>query len=432
MLGLLAIVAFVALNGFFVAAEFALVKLRATYQSGKEPAADDMVGQAVAKIDRYLSVTQLGITLASLGLGWVGEPTISALLHRPVLALTGRPPGPALETTIVVVAFTLLTFSHVLFGELVPKLVAIQRSNAVAKLSVWPLRVTFYVMWPFLWLLESSSRAILARFGLSLGHTESQLSEDEILGILAVHVARGHSAKDKQELLRRMMRFSQRTAKQAMVPRVDVLYVPIEIPGASALEFLRAHEYSRVPLSKGEELDEVVGYLYWKDFLRDAKNVRLPNLEGLRRDVLFVPETQGLVDVLRKMQAAQTPFAMVVDEYGGVSGLITMEDLLEEIVGEIRDELDVEARSIEKKGAGIWEVDGGVQLDELEHEGLVLGEHEESTTVGGAMLAAIGRIPRIGDKATIGGVPAEVMLVQRRRIMRVRLTEPPKPPKDEE
>ena len=429
MLGVLAILLFVALNGFFVAAEFALVKLRATYQGGKEPAKDDLVGQAVSKIDRYLSVTQLGITLASLGLGWIGEPAIATQVRRAVVGVIGHEPGHALETGIFAVSFAILTFAHVLLGELVPKLVAIQRSQAVAAFSVWPLRISYYLLWPGLFLLESSSRAILGRLGLTLHEGgEAAMSEEEIIGILAVHVARGHSAADKQELVKRMIRFSQRTAKQAMVPRVDVLYVPIDIPGASALEFLRAHEYSRVPLSKSEELDEVVGYLYWKDFLRDAKNVKLTNLNSLRRDVLFVPETQGLVDVLRKMQREQTPFAMVVDEYGGVSGLITMEDLLEEIVGEIRDELDEEALRVEKRAEDVWEVDAGVQLDELEHHGIDLGEHEVNATVGAAVLKGLGHIPRVGDRTDLGnGVRAEVLLVVKRRVLRVRLVVP-KPP----
>jgi CBS domain containing-hemolysin-like protein len=426
LLGVLAILLFVALNGFFVAAEFALVKLRATYQGGKEPAADDLVGQAVSKIDRYLSVTQLGITLASLGLGWIGEPAIAVQVRRAVVGVIGHEPGPGLETGIFAVSFAILTFAHVLLGELVPKLVAIQRSAAVAAFSVWPLRISYYLLWPGLFLLESSSRAILGRLGLTLHEGgEAAMSEEEIIGILAVHVARGHSAADKQELVKRMIRFSQRTAKQAMVPRVDVLYVPIDIPGASALEFLRAHEYSRVPLSKGEELDEVVGYLYWKDFLRDARNVKLPSLLPLRRDVLFVPETQGLVDVLRKMQKEQTPFAMVVDEYGGVSGLITMEDLLEEIVGEIKDELDEEALRVEKRGEDTWEVDAGVQLDELEHHGIGLGEHEVNATVGGAVQKALGHIPRVGDRGDLGdGVKFEVLLVVKRRVLRVRLVVP--------
>ena len=426
MLGLLAVAAFIAVNGFFVAAEFALVKLRATYQGGTPGKADDMVYQAVSKIDRYLSVTQLGITLASLGLGWIGEPALARVVRSGFLRASGHAPSEVGETAVVALAFAGLTYGHVLLGELVPKLVAIQRSQQVARAAVWPLKIAFYLLWPGLWVLEASSRAILARLGLSLSASgEAALSESEIIGILAAHVARGHGADDKQELVRRMMRFSQRTARQAMIPRVDVMYLPVGATGAAAMEFLRAQEYSRVPLSKGQEVDQVVGYLYWKDLMREAKSEQLASLEPLRRDVLFVPESQGLVNVLREMQRSRTPFAVVVDEYGGTSGIITMEDLLEEIVGEIRDESDVEALRIERRGAS-WEVDGGVMLDELASAGLDVGEHEGQATVGGAVLARFGRIPRVGDSVDLGGVRAEVTAVARRRVVRVRLH--PRPP----
>ena len=426
MLGLLAAAAFIALNGFFVAAEFALVKLRATYQ-GRAVAPDDMVGQAVAKIDRYLSVTQLGITLASLGLGWIGEPTIAHLGEDLFLRVAKRPAGETAETVIVVISFALLTYGHVVLGELVPKLIAIQRSQAVAKVAVWPLRIAFYAMWPGLWLLETSSRVILARLGIHMdAHAEARLSEEEIVGILALHVAQGHGADAKQDIVRRMMRFSQRKAKQAMVPRVDVHSLPISASGKEALEFFRQHQFSRVPLSKGPELDEVVGYVYGKDFFSEPSNVDLASLESLRRDVLFVPESQELVNVLRAMQKSQTPLAMVVDEYGGAEGLLTMEDLLEEIVGEIRDELDEETQRIEKKG-DVWEVDGGVLLDELHVIGLSLGDHGPATTMGGAVLTKLGRLPRLGDFAILGEARAEVIAIARRRIQRVRVSPVPKP-----
>jgi CBS domain containing-hemolysin-like protein len=419
VLGLLAVVFFLALNGFFVAAEFALVKLRATFPGSASQS--DMVAVAVSKLDRYLAVSQVGITVASLVLGWIGEPVISEMVGGGITSLLGHPLGRTADKVLSALSLAILTYVHVLLGEQVPKLFAIRRSRQVAELSAWPMRIAYYVMWPGLRLLEVSTNFVLRMLGLPAdAHGEANLSEDEILGILAAHVARGHGAEDKQDLIRRMLRFSQRTAKQAMVPRLDVLYVPMSIPGASALEFLRAHEYSRVPLSKGEELDEVVGYLYWKDFLRDAKNIRLPTLDPLRRDILFVPESQALVNVLREMQKTQIPMAVVVDEYGGTSGILTMEDLLEEIVGEIRDETDVEAQRIERR-ADVWEVDGGVQLDELESEGIEVGQHDEGTTVGGAVLEALGRIPRVGDVAELGKARAEVIAVARRRIVRVRL-----------
>ncbi len=279
-------------------------------------------------------------------------------------------------------------------------------------------------------MLEASSRVILTALGASMDtHSEAALSEDEILGILAAHVARGKGAESKQELVRRMMSFSDRTARQAMIPRVDVVYLPVASPGSAALEVLRSSEYSRIPLSKGREVDQVVGYLYWKDLLREPNAPSITSLEKLRREVLFIPELTPLVEVLRVMQRKNTPFAVVVDEYGGTSGILTMEDLLEEIVGEIRDESDVEVQRIERKGDG-WEVDGAVLLDELAGVGLDVGEHDQQDTIGGAMLSRLGRIPRLGDAIEMGLHKVEVIALARRRVTRVRLVAlaPQEPP----
>jgi CBS domain containing-hemolysin-like protein len=326
---------------------------------------------------------------------------------------------------IVGVSFTVLTFGHVLFGELVPKLAAIQRSESIARASVWPLKAVWVMLWPALWLLEASSRGILGLFGMRpSAHAEGELSEEEILGILAAYVGRGKAGDDKRELLQRIVRFSQRRARQAMIPRVDVVYLPVHTKIAKAVELLRAQQYSRVPLSKGDELDQVVGYLYWKDVVQvlPGTPAELSTVESLRRDVLFVPESQSLVHVLRSMQTAQIPFAVVVDEYGGASGILTMEDLLEEIVGEIRDEFDDEGSRVEKRGDA-WEVDGGMMIDELGSAvGLTADDETGPSTVGGALLSRLGRLPRVGDAVRIGNMKAEVVGLSRRRVTRVRLS----------
>ena len=433
VLELIAVAGFIALNGFFVAAEFALVKLRATYQEGaagsrKRDSRDDLVAHAVSKINSYLSVTQLGITLASLGLGWLGEPAIAHHLHAVIAKFHPGPLPHAVGTVVTGVSFAILTYGHVLLGELVPKLVAIQRTTAVARLSAWPLRLFYYLLYPGLWVLEASSRAILSRFGMAMDtHSEAALSEDEILGILAAHVARGRGAEAKQAMVRRFMRFTARTARQAMIPRVDVVYLPVASSGASALEQLRVSEYSRVPLSKGREIDEVVGYLYWKDLLRQASPASLASLEPLRRDVRYVPESTPLIDVLHEMQRTNTPFAVVVDEYGGTSGILTMEDLLEEIVGEIRDESDVELVRIERRG-DTWEADGAVTLDELAGAGLDPGDHDPQETLSSLVLGRLGRIARLGDTVASGSLRLEVIALARRRITRVRIAVVADPP----
>jgi CBS domain containing-hemolysin-like protein len=426
--GLLLAAVFIALNGFFVAAEFALVKLSTTLpHAPKAPREDRRVARArdvVARLDRYLSVTQFGITLASLGLGWIGEPAIELQIDRLVRFAIREEPGRALHIIAVAVAFGILTFSHVLFGELVPKLVAIQRSDDIAYGAARPLQLVFLIFKPLLWTLERATGVILRMMGMNAdAASEGTLSEEEMLGILAATAARSPGGKGKAELFERVGRFAERTARHAMVPRVDVFSLPITTTGEHAVRELRTHQYSRVVLTKEKNLDEVAGYLYAKDFILDPAATDLKDLASVRRDVLFVPEAQSLIRVLGEMQRTQTPIAVVVDEYGGTSGLVTMEDLLEEIVGEIRDELDVEAaRVVRVPNELAWDVDARATMEELRKIGVQVEEDEWAEAVGTAVLNRLGHIPRIGDRVELGAeATAEITSVSRRRIIRVRV-----------
>ncbi len=429
MLGLLLAVLFIAVNAFFVAAEFALVKISTTLPSQpKVPREEPRVQRArevVSRLDRYLSVTQFGITLASLGLGWIGEPALEGLIDRATFALLGREPGRFGHIASIALAFSVLTFGHVLFGELVPKLVAIQRPEKTALASAGPLHVVYLAFRPLLWVLERATSLILGLMGLSAdAGNEGTLSEDELLGILAANAARTPEGKGRSELFHRVARFGVRTARHAMVPRVDMFSIPMGTTGEEAIAQLRTHQYSRVVLTRDKSVDEIAGYLYAKDFLLDARAPLLPSLEGVRRDILFVPESQTLLQVLEDMQKSQTPIAIVVDEYGGTSGLLTMEDLLEEIVGEIRDELDVEHARIVKHGieADTYDVDARATIDELRPLGLHFDDGESSETVGTIVLQRLGRIPHIGDKVELSeDSVAEIIRMSRRRVVRVRL-----------
>jgi CBS domain containing-hemolysin-like protein len=420
----------IALNGFFVAAEFALVKVRATQlrsRARKGERSAILAETIVGRLDRYLSVTQFGITLASLGLGWIGEPTVSALLDRAAWSLLGaaRASG-AVHVVVEVLAFGILTFAHVLFGELVPKLIAIQRSEATALSSALPLRLVYLTFLPVLWLLERASRSILLSVGMSpdVGSVEGRFSEEEILAILAANATRGTRGRALAELVERVMRFSQRAARHSMVPRVDIVSLPIQTSGSAADDFLRVHQYSRVLLTNGRSVDEVSGYLYAKDFLLHADARMLSDLWPLRREVLFVPEVQNGVDLLREMQRKQVPIAVVVDEYGGTSGLVTMEDLLEEIVGEIRDEFDEEPQKVIRAPGPdeVWDVDGRAAMDELRAIGVPVPSADAGETVGAFVVELLGRLPRAGDKVEFArGVSAEVTGISRRRVTRVRV-----------
>ena len=429
MLGLFFAAVFILLNGFFVAAEFALVKVSTTLAHTKKAPREDprieRARKAVARLDRYLSVTQFGITLASLGLGWIGEPAVELQVQRLAELVLGHEPGKYLHYVVVVIAFAILTFGHVLFGELVPKLIAIQRSEEVAFGSARLLHLIYVAFQPLLWILEKATKVILRSMGMSSDTaSEGSLSEDELIGILAASASRSPGGKSRADLFERVARFANRTARHAMVPRVDVFTLPLSTPGDETAKQLRTHQYSRVILTKDRSVDEVAGYLYAKDFLLDPENVKLPNLEGVRRELLFVPETQSLLDVLRDMQKSQIPIAVVVDEYGGTSGLITMEDLLEEIVGEIKDELDVEAARVVKVAneESAWDVDARATMEELRHLGIHIEDADVAETVGVVVLNHLGRIPRIGDKVQLGSDgTAEITSVSRRRIIRVRI-----------
>ena len=249
------------------------------------------------------------------------------------------------------------------------------------------------------------------------------LSEEQILGILAAKTALSPGGKERGQLLERVVRFAQRSARHAMVPRVDGASLPVETSAEEAIAFLRAQQFSRVLLTRGRSLDEVAGYIYTKDFLLNEKALTEANLSTLRRDVLFVPETQGLVDVLRAMQQANTPIAVVVDEYGGTSGIVTMEDLLEEIVGEIRDEFDQEpARVVKVVGEeNAWDIDASAPMEELRAIGGHIEENISAEPIGAVVLEKLGRLPRKGDTVHIAAnVSATVTSLSRRRITRVR------------
>jgi CBS domain containing-hemolysin-like protein len=418
-LGLVAL--FVFLNGFFVAAEFALVKLRATQIERLAKRQDSAARSAVEvaqRLDRYLSATQLGITLASLGLGSVGEPAIT---HKLQALLT--PLGLASERTVhsiaIVVGFSVLTASHIIFGELVPKLVAIRSAEGVALAVARPLRVFYWMVFPGLIVLNGASSLLLRALGYpSLHHAEGALSEEEILGMLTQAYAKGRLAQSKRQLLERVARFTERTVRQVMVPRVDVFSLDADLSLDNALGRARVQGFTRFPVTEGGDLDRVVGYVNLKDVLFARE--RPATLRAAMREAPVVPEQMGLFELLRDMQRRQVPFAVVLDEYGGTSGIITLEDAVEEIVGEIRDEHDEEAPRTEVRADGAIVADGMCTPEDLRPHGVHLSE-EEADTVGGAVVAALGRLARPGDEVTLPGTPWTVRVenVRRRRVTRV-------------
>lgn len=410
---------FVALNGFFVAAEFALVKLRATQIERLAKRTDGASREVVAitqQLNRYLSATQMGITLASLGLGWVGEPAIA---HGLVAVATrlGVTVNATVHSVAFVLGFSALTALHIIFGELVPKLLAIGAAEKVALVVARPLRVFYWAAWPGLMAINAGASLVMRLLGFgSLQHAEGAMSEEEILGLLAQSYAKGKLSQPKRQLLERVIRFTERSVKAAMVPRVDITVLDADASLDEVLTRAREAGFTRYPVVVDGDLDQLVGYVNLKDLLLTPEPPK--SLRSVMRDPMALPETLGLFEAMQRMQEKQSPFAVVVDEYGGTSGIVTLEDVLEEIVGEIRDEHDDELARIETRGDGTLVADGLATLEELRAHGYDLGS-VGADTVGGAVLEALGRVAKVGDRVSLAGFELRVETLRRRRVARV-------------
>ena len=414
-------------NGFFVATEFALVKVRASRvrqlaEQGR--AAAIATEEMLAQLAAYLSACPVGITLASLALGWIGEPAFAGLI-RPWLAMLGPWAAGASHAIAVGVAFVLITVLHIVVGEQAPKIVAIARPEPVALAVALPMRVFYRVFYPFIQLLNRATRFLLAPLGISTDQREGHHTEEEARTILAESLAGGRASEVRRRLVERALEFANKRARQFMIPRADIVFLDVERPLPENLETARRLGYTRYPLVEGS-IDEVVGIVHIRDLA--AAEGRVTGSDELRRfarEPLFVPEASNADVLLRQFQSRRLHQAIVVDEYGGTSGLVTLEDLLEELIGsEIQDEFDAgEAAPLLALGEGAYSVTGGYALDELlgvlELE-LAKEETEDAVTVGGYVQNRLGRIGRVGDVVPLGpGHALRVLETRQRRVLRV-------------
>ena len=415
----------VALNGFFVAAEFALAKVRPTqidsHAMGGEKRAR-LAAHMVQHLDAYLSATQLGITLASIALGWVGKPAFAWLLEPVIERLPGTSPA-LVHSVSLAAAFTTVSVLHIVFGELVPKSIAIRRPAGTALWTSIPLYGFYWLMFPAIWLLNHTANGILRACGLQpVGEHEMGHSEEELRILLASSSA-AQLAREKRDLLSGVFELSERVARQVMVPRADVVYLSTEQALEENLQLARSSGHTRFPLCEGD-LDHVVGIVHIKDLFR-ATAPPPADLRRIARPVPFVPETTPLDKLLARMRSARLHLAAVVDEYGGVAGIVTLENVIEEIVGPIQDEFDAEKPELVAKAAGIYQVSGSMLVVDLESElGLEVSDRDEDT-VGGVVLSEIGRRPRVGDRVAVGPLALEVLEVQGNRIRTLRLAVTP-------
>jgi CBS domain containing-hemolysin-like protein len=416
----LALAAFlVFLNGFFVAAEFALVKVRPTQI---EPYVVEGLRRArVAKhmirhLDAYLSATQLGITLASLALGWIGEPAFAWIIEPVVTAFVGENPQ-IVHSAALTVSFLTITVLHIVLGELVPKSLAIRKAEPTTLWVAFPLFVFYKVTFPVIWVLNHTANWLLKWVGIA-PVSESEIAHDE--EELRLLLASSHASRlslQKRELLDNIFELSHRLARQILVPRQDVIYLSTTRPLAENLRKARRSGHTRFPLCEGD-LDHVIGLVHIKDIFR--RDRPLTSLEEVARSIAFVPETLELDRLLKRMRTERFHLAAVIDEYGGVSGIVTLEDVIEEIVGQIQDEFDIEKPEILELGDGVYEVSGGMLVEDLEEQlGLEFSERDEDT-IGGVVLSELGRNPAVGDRVDLGPISIEVLELHHNRVTTVR------------
>src|SRR5215813_2794631 len=427
---LVAVLFVVGANGFFVSAEFALVTVRRPRLETRAAAGSKRAQAALRLLDNptfFISATQLGITLASLALGWIGEPTVASLLEP--LAVVIAPAGKAAYVAhgvAIAIAFAAITFLHIVLGELMPKMFALERSEGLALFAAQPLEIFAKVFRAPLWIFNWTGTSLGRLLGLkaSLQHT-AVYSEAELRNLIDISRESGHLRAEERRLIHRVFEFSDTLVREAMVPRPAIAALSAECTLEDINRAFQQHRYSRLPVYRGS-MDNVIGFIHSKDLIPYLLHPADFKLDYVLQPPMYVVDTARLEDVLRQMQKAKTHFGFVVDEHGGVEGIITLEDLLEEIVGDISDEHDEEVNEqitpIDKSN---YLLDGALAVRDLNRRlKTELPESESYTTIGGFLMSVAGHILQPGEIIEHDGLRFEIEKVERRRLLRVRLELP--------
>src|SRR6266851_1695994 len=429
---LCAVLFFVGANAFFVAAEFALVSVRRPRLEARAAAGNHRAQAALrllADPTSFISATQLGITVASLALGWIGEPTVAAML-QPIaasIATQGRA-GYVAHLLAIIVAFAAITFLHIVLGELMPKMVALERAESLALFASRPLELFAKgFRWP-LWIFNRTGSTLGRLIGLksSLQHA-AVYSETELRQLIDISRESGHLRAEERRLIHRVFEFSDTLVREAMVPRPQIAAISADCSVEDITRAFQQHRYSRLPVYSSS-LDNVIGFIHSKDLMPYLLRPEDFQLEYVLQPPMYVVDTARLEDVLRQMQKAKTHFGFVVDEHGGVEGIITLEDLLEEIVGEISDEHDEEVNEqITKTSERNYLLDGALAVRDLNRRlKTTVPESEGYTTIGGFLMSAAGHVLQPGEVIEHDGLRFHIEKVERRRLLRVRLELPEK------
>jgi CBS domain containing-hemolysin-like protein len=410
-------------NGFFVASEFALVGARRSKIDHMAASGDSLartVQGALTHLDRYISGTQLGITLASLALGWLGEPALAAMIDRFFAALgMDIPSGAAHTGAAITIAFLTITFLHIVLGELAPKSLALAAPEGVSRWVARPLILFSRLMSPFIWLLNGAANLLLRPFGVrTVSEARHVHSADELR--LLVLQAREHGTLDETDtaMLAGVFDFHQKRARDVMRPRTDVVALRVDATEEQIRELIYHERYSRYPVYE-DTLDNVVGVFVAKDLLVHRSSEPFVLREAMR-EAMFVPDSRPAERVMDDLRKTRAQMAIVLDEYGGTAGIITLEDLVEEVVGDITDEYDVTSRrSIEMEG--VLELVGSMSLVDVRSDYDIAIPDGSWTTVGGYVFSKLGRVARIGDRVAFPGGDLEVVAMDGRRVAAIRV-----------
>lgn len=415
---LLLALAFIVANGVFVAAEFAIVKVRPTQlaELAAEGSARARMARRITRhLDTYLSATQFGVTLASLALGAIGEPVFEKLLE-PYMAMFGAYSVSIAHSISAAIAFIAISWLHITFGELGPKYIAVSKTTGTALALAHFLRGFYVVMFPAIWLLNITSNAVLRVLGIRPAMTTDVAhSQEELRLILASSEKAGVLSEENREIIEGVFEFSKRSARQIMVPRTDVAVLSTTKSIEENLEIIRTTRHTRYPLCEGT-LDRTIGLIHVKDLmLAQLRGPGRPLVE-LKRDVLFVPENSKIEALLAQFIENKTHMAVVLDEYGGASGIVSLENITEELFGQIQDEFDRERPEIEPLGNGRYRVRGDYLIEDLADRLKVdLGEPAEET-IGGYVAARLGREVVPGDRTSLGDLSIEVVEAEKFRV----------------
>ena len=418
LLKLLTVLFLVLLNGFFVASEFAIVKVRGSQLDALEARGSKRVKLArhvVTHLDAYLSATQLGITLASLSLGWLGEPFLARMLE-PFFALAGVTSAAVVHGVSFGVAFASITFLHIVLGELAPKSLAIRKSVPTTLWVTGPLGVFYAMFKPAIWLLNGAANLILKHLMHidPVAETEIAHSEEELRVILAESQKAREVSPLEKEILLNVLDLRHLTVRDIMTPRGSVVFLNTEDSLAENLRIAKASRHTRFPLCRGH-LDETLGLIHIKDLLTLADEPK-PELASIKRDLLTVPEMMTLPRLLKRLLSHHAHMALAVDEFGGAAGMVTLDNVIAELVGQIQDEFDAEPPEFRRLDADDFVVSGALSLHELRDLAGIDFQHDDVSTVAGYITTALGHLPGKGEQITLSGHRVTVAQADGRRI----------------